>query len=106
MAKGAFVLLAMSPLLTSCGTTSDVQSMEDGSYLIAANTTPVWDTPSDARDFAFRGAREFCSAQKRQVVVISDDSAGHAAGATGFSGASGGHGVFAAGSVSLNFRCE
>lgn len=106
MAKSAFVLLAMAPLLTGCGMTSDVQSMEDGTYLIAANTTPIWDAPSDARDFAFRGAEEFCSAQKRQVVVISDNSGGHMAGTTGFSGTSGGRGVFAAASASLNFRCQ
>lgn len=106
MPKNAFVLLAMAPLLAGCGMTSDVQSMEDGSYLIAANTTPVWDAPSDARDFALRGAQEFCSVQKRRVVIVSDDAAGHAAGVTGFSGTSGGRGVFAAGSASLNFRCE
>ena len=106
MAKGAFVLLAIAPWLASCGMTSDVQSMEDGSYLIAANTTPLWDAPSDAKDFAFRGAEEFCSAQKRRVVIITDDAASHAAGATGFAGSSGGRGVFAAGSASLNFRCQ
>ena len=106
MAKWAFVLLLVAPCLTGCGMTSDVQSMEDGTYLIAANTTPIWDAPSDARDFAFRGAEEFCRSQKRRVVVISDNSGGHAAGATGFSASSGGRGVFAAGSASLNFRCQ
>ena len=106
MTKAALLLLAAVPLLTACGMTSDVQNMEDGSYLIAANTTPIWDAPSDAKDLAFRGAEEFCSTQGRQVVVVPDGTGGGSAGETGFSGSSGGHGVFAAGSASLNFRCQ
>lgn len=105
MGKSALVLLATALLLVGCGT-SDVQNMEDGSYLIAANTMPVWDAPSDARDIAFRGAEEFCAAQKRHAVVMADSAGAHAVGSNGFSGSSGGSGVFAAGAASLNFRCE
>lgn len=106
MVRAALALLAVCPLLVGCGMTSDVQEMEDGSYLVAANTVPVWNDPTDAKDIAYRSAQKFCAERGQVVVDISNGDRSGGVGSSGFSGTSSGSGVFAVGSASVSFRCR
>jgi hypothetical protein len=106
MLKPPFVPLLLCPLLVGCGMTSDVETMQDGSYLVAATNTPVFENPSDANVSASRRAQEFCAAKGLHAVVVSSRDSRADTHSSGFSGPSGGSGVFATGSASLNFKCS
>jgi hypothetical protein len=104
MPKRLLFAALLCPMLVGCGRTSDVLAMEDGSYLVAASSTPLWEEPSDAIDAVHRKAQTFCASKGlRTVDINSRDSRSEAV--SGYSGSSGGTGMFAAGSTSLNFKC-
>ena|SRR5450755_1112706 len=103
--KLPFALILIGLLLAGCGMTSDVETMADGSYLVAASNTPIVENPSDANSSAKRRAEEFCITKGLHAVVVSSRDSRSDTHSSGFSGPSGGSGVFATGSASLNFKC-
>jgi len=106
MLKALTVPLLLCFPLMGCGMTSTVDTMHDGTYLVVATNTPVFEDPSDASDTANRRAQEFCAAKGLHAVVVSSKDGRADVQSSGFSGPSGGRGIFAAGSTSLNFKCS
>lgn len=88
--------------LASCATASNVQEMADGSFMISARAAPIRGGTTGAQDVAYTDAQEFCAGRGQRAVVVNNQERDVYQGS--FSGGSGG--VFAAGNVNLNFRCE
>jgi hypothetical protein len=101
---------ALSLLIASCATTSGVMEAEGGTYIISARAASVRGGTAGANAIAYGEAQKFCAAKGGRAVVVDArerDVYQSAAGASwnAYGGSAGG-GTFAAGSITLRFRCE
>ncbi|CBE67698.1 protein of unknown function [Candidatus Methylomirabilis oxygeniifera] len=83
---------------------------EGGTYIISARAAPVRGGTAGANAIAYEEAQKFCGAKGGRAIVVDArerDIYQSAAGASwNAHGGGAGGGTFAAGNVTLRFRCE
>lgn len=99
----AFVTCALS----GCAMTSDVMDMGNGVYMISAHAAPIRGGETGAQDVAYSDANKYCQdhAPGQHAIVVDSQGRDVYQGSIGWNQYGGGGGIFAAGNVTMRFRC-
>jgi hypothetical protein len=108
--KNAGILLAATLSLAACAMTSDIEEGENGVYTVSAHAAPIRGGTTGAHTVAYEAAQKFCAAKGGRAIVVGgserDVYQGSYGGSFGPNGGGFGGGVFAAGNVTMQFRCK
>lgn len=104
------VVVSSALVLGACATSSGVMDAGNGLYLISARASPMRGGATGAYNVAYKDAQDFCAKGGFHAVVVDnkdrDIYQSSVGGSWNQSGGSFGGGTFAAGSVTLKFRCS
>lgn len=96
-------------LLVGCAATSGVMELEGGAYMISARAAPARGGTAGANAVAYEEAQKFCVGKDGRAVLVDAKERDVYQSAVGASwnsyGGSAGGGTFAAGSVTILFKC-